>query len=340
MRILKTIIYIILALVAIFLLLALIAPKESTVTRTVTIDAPPSLVYDNVNSLQDMSNWSPWTEADPDAEGKYTGEEGAVGSEFYWNGNDEIGEGTQTITAIDEGKSIDCHLNFVRPWPGDADAGVVVNPNDNGGSDVTWNFSSTTPFPMNVSNLFMDIDDMLGPMYEKGLSKLKTLVDGKMNSMEIDGFKISMQPINDRYYLGKKAEISFTELGDYFNSTMSTVGAQLGKMGALEKATSSAIYYKWDQENSKTELLAGFFTPDNKGEVKGLDAAKIDAGQAVTIDYTGDYDQSEKAHYAIDKFLKMTGRKSLGMAVEDYLVGPGTEEDSSKWRTKIVYPVK
>lgn len=340
MRILKTILYIILALVVLFLLVALFAPKEATVTRTVTIDAPPALVFDNVNSLQDMEHWSPWNEVDPDATGKHSGEEGAVGSEYYWSGNEELGEGTQTITAIEDGQSISTHLEFVRPWPGEADAKVEVDSNEDGSTDVTWHFISETPFPMNVSNLFVDLDGMLGPQYAKGLEMLKNRVEGQMKTMEIDGYTIQVMPINDRYYLGKKAVVSFDELEDFFKVTMMEVGAAYGKMGSLEEATSSAIYYEWDPENQKTELLAGLYTSDNKGEIQGLDATKVDAGQAAIIDYTGNYDKSEKAHYAMEKFFNLTGREYAGMAIEDYVVGPGTEEDSSKWRTKIIYPLK
>lgn len=339
MKILRTILYIILALVAIYLLLALIAPKESTVERSTTIDAPLSMVYEHVNSLEDMNTWSPWADKDPNQEEKYTGETGTVGSEYYWSGNDTVGEGTQTITAIEENKMVATKLNFVRPWPGEADANIQLEETDEG-TKVTWGFLSETPFPMNVGNLFINMDKMLGPDYETGMSNLKSLVEGKMKSMEIDGYTISVQDLAERHYVGVKDKIGFDAMDGFFQKSMSKVAGVMNKMGLMDNATSSAIYWTWDEETKQTELMSGMYTDKGNGDVLGLDSYKVDSGSAVVIEYAGDYEQSYAVHGAVEKFMKMTGYESTGICMEDYLVGAGVEEDASKWQTRVVYPIK
>lgn len=339
MKYLRYLLYFVLALVALFLIIALMAPKVTTVERTIEINAPASMVYEQINSLEDMDKWSPWKKADPNVEFKYTGESGKVGSEYYWSGNDEIGEGTQTITSIEEGKGVNTKLNFVRPWPGEADASVTIKEDRDSVTVASWGFQSETAFPMNISNLFINMDKMLGPQYEEGLANLKKICEEGMQGMEVEGYKMELKNIGPRFYLGVKDRIPFDKMDQFFRVTMAKVGGAMGKLGILEEAVTSTIYYVWDEENKETKLLAGMYADKDMGDVLGMDTEKIPTGTAIITEYNGDYDQGYAVHTAMEKYLKMTGYKSTGMCMEDYVVGPGVEDNPAKWITRVVYPL-
>ena len=57
----------------------------------------------------------------------------------------------------------------------------------------------------------------------------------------------------------------------------------------------------------------------------------------MVIDYYGDYDQTGKAHDAMEKYLKDRNILFNPPVVEEYVTDPGEEKDPSKWLTKIIY---
>lgn len=82
MKIVRVVLYTLLGIVGLYLILALLGPSDSTIERSITIDAPQAIVWEHVNSLQDMEEWSPWVELDTAMEASYSGEQGAVGSTY------------------------------------------------------------------------------------------------------------------------------------------------------------------------------------------------------------------------------------------------------------------
>jgi len=65
-------------------------------------------------------------------------------------------------------------LNFIKPMKGKADTYLVLAGTGNA-TKVTWGFDTKYSYPMNVMQLFFDMDEMMGKQYDKGLSKLKTM---------------------------------------------------------------------------------------------------------------------------------------------------------------------
>ena len=69
---------VVLALVAVVAALVAAVPSQYRITRTITIDAPPSQVFAHVNDFRKWNAWSPWEKIDPAA--KYTFEGPASGT--------------------------------------------------------------------------------------------------------------------------------------------------------------------------------------------------------------------------------------------------------------------
>ena len=69
---------------------------------------------------------------------------------------------------------VETHLNFIKPFKGEADTYIILAGGSNA-TKVTWGFDTKYSYPMNVMQLFFDMDEMMGKQYDKGLSKLKTI---------------------------------------------------------------------------------------------------------------------------------------------------------------------
>ena len=162
-----------------FLVLGFTGPKDFHVKRSVEIDAPPAVVYDYVNSLEDMDVWSPWMQLDPNMTKNYTGTPGEVGSKLSWSGNDDVGVGSQEITALQPKKRVETHLIFEKPYESESEAYIDLQATGNGKTTATWGLTGNNGFIERILFTFMDIDDAVGKDYEKGLASLKELVESR-----------------------------------------------------------------------------------------------------------------------------------------------------------------
>lgn len=160
-------------LLALVILMALIAPNNYNVSRSIDLDHSTDIVWENLKYLKKQQEWSPWAKKDPNMEQKFTGIDGEIGAVSYWNGNKEVGEGEQEITKIVEGKRIEQDLRFLKPYKSQSDCYMELEELDGNRSKVTWGFTGNNKFPMNIMMLFMSMDKMVGKDFEQGLQNLK-----------------------------------------------------------------------------------------------------------------------------------------------------------------------
>ncbi|MBN2088094.1 SRPBCC family protein [candidate division KSB1 bacterium] len=186
MKALKIIGIILLVLILIILVLGLFAPKEYLVERSITIDAPQSIVFRHVQFWKNWQPWSPWANIDSTMKVTYEGVDGTKGSLYKWTGKD-VGEGMMSNTGIKYNEEIAYHLQFIKPWESEADGYVRLAP-ETGGTKVTWGMFGKEGFFGSIINWIMNIDKMLGGDFEKGLALLKQRVDDQMH--EIGNYQI------------------------------------------------------------------------------------------------------------------------------------------------------
>lgn len=175
-KILKIIGVIILLAVAFVLIAGVFVPKTYHLEKDITINAPRDKVWGHVNSLQQLEKWSPWGEKDLAMKVTHEGQEGAVGSVYKWDGNKNVGEGSQTLTKLQQPDKVETHLHFIKPMEGEADAFIHLAEAGNG-TKVTWGFDTKYSYPMNKMQLFVDMDEMMGKEYNAGLNKLKQICE-------------------------------------------------------------------------------------------------------------------------------------------------------------------
>lgn len=175
-KILKIALIIIGVIVAIILVLGLVMPKKFDVSRTVTIDAPKEFVFQNVNSLEKMDKWSPWSKLDPKMIVESIGSEGAVGSIRKWKGNKKVGEGEQEMKEIIPNELIHNEIRFKTPMESTNQVYLKLA-ESNGKTAVTWQMVGESKFPFNAIGAFVSMDKMIGPDFDKGLQELKQIVE-------------------------------------------------------------------------------------------------------------------------------------------------------------------
>jgi hypothetical protein len=153
---------------------AYLLPQIVHVERSTVIERPAATIFPYINSLKRANEWSPWTDIDPNVKITYSGAEFGVGSKMSWSGNDKVGSGTEVITQSVWNRKIAVDLDFVGQ--GGCKAALTLTTQDHG-TQVLWSVD------VNVGNnpigryMGLTIDKAIGADYERGLAKLKALVE-------------------------------------------------------------------------------------------------------------------------------------------------------------------
>ncbi len=169
--------YVILAIVAIIVILAVIAPKNYHVNRSIVINKPHPEVFNYLKFIRNQDHWSPWKKKDPNMKQESVGTDGEVGFINKWEGNKEVGSGEQELKRIVENDVVESQLRFFKPWKSKSDAYIKVNKVDENNTEVLWGFSGVSKVPSNVFMLFFNMDKAVGKDFEEGLASLKMILE-------------------------------------------------------------------------------------------------------------------------------------------------------------------
>jgi len=173
---LKKILIVLVIIIIVLVGVVAVQPADFRITRSATIAAPPAAVFEQVNDFHKWNDWSPWAKLDPNAKNTFEGPAAGLGAKFAWSGNNEVGEGSMTITKSKPSERILMDLVFVKPFAGTSVAEFTFRP-DGAGTAVTWSMSGRNNFIGKAVSLCMNCDKMVGGQFEKGFANLKTVVE-------------------------------------------------------------------------------------------------------------------------------------------------------------------
>ncbi|MEO7162816.1 MAG: SRPBCC family protein [Bdellovibrionia bacterium] len=167
-----------LAIIAAFLGYVAISPAQYIISRQIAINAPVEKIFPYLNNSKLAEQWGPWLEVDPDTKMNYSGPDSGVGSRASWAGGKQLGTGSATIVESIPNQLVRTKLEYVEPMQMIQDSVYSATPS---GSQtiVTWKVTGQNNFMGRLMCVFMNMDKMVGDMFEKGLSNLKKLVETK-----------------------------------------------------------------------------------------------------------------------------------------------------------------
>jgi effector-binding domain-containing protein len=334
MKVLKVIGILILVVVALGLIASLVLPKDMNVKSEATIAAPIDVVWNNINNFEKSDKWSPWYDVDPDMKVTFDGEAGTVGSSFSWNGNDQVGQGTQTITALDP-DNYTMESKVKHNW-GEGEGKMMLEDMGDGTVKVTTTYHEHSGIPGNLFSTLMDAEGMMGKMFDNGHSKLKVIAEEEAAATpEPVTYDVQEVEREARMYVGNKTTVSMADMGAYFMENM----PKMGNFSDKAVGPPAALYWSWDTENMQSEMTAAMAV-DMEEAPEGYELYEQPAGKYLLINYFGNYDQSEAAHNTMGAYMETNNLELTGAVMEEYITDPGTEPDTSKWQTNILYPVK
>lgn len=320
-------------LITILIIVSFFLPSKLHIEKSIEINAPAELVFEQFNTLQNWEKWSPWVKMDPQSKREYFGAGSGVGSGYSWKG-EKTGEGKLTITESNPYTSIVTELDM---------RGEKVYPGFNfeesdGKTKVTWYFDSDAG--LNPFGRYMNlmIKGMLGQQFEQGLNDVKQIVESLPVPEEGEPIVIEEVKTDSVYYLSIRDTANIETIGMKLGQGYGLIQQEIAKQKLQMTGAPFAIYYS----DSETEFDMDIALPVNK---PGKDSGKIKAGllkggRHIVAHYFGAYEGTPVAHRAIVSFIQRNGLQSSGPPREHYITDPMAEPDTSKWQTDVYYPVE
>ena len=173
---LKTIIIIVVALIAAVLIYAATKPDTFSVQRSTAITAPPEKIFALIDDLHSMNTWSPYMKKDPAMKISYSGPDSGKGAAIEWEGNREVGKGTLEITDSLPPSRVEMKLTMTKPFEAHNMVEFTLTP-EGEVTNVTWAMNGKQPYIAKVIHIFINLDNMVGKDFQEGLANLKTIAE-------------------------------------------------------------------------------------------------------------------------------------------------------------------
>jgi Polyketide cyclase / dehydrase and lipid transport len=150
--------------------------NEFVVSRQIKISATAEQIFPHVNELRNWEAWNPWGPLDPNCRMTYDGPPAGASASYSWSGNNKIGAGRNTITESRPNDFVRFRLEFLRPMTA---TNAVEFAFQSRGDDtlVIWTMSGKRNFTGKLFGLLLNCDKMCGDQFDKGLAKIKSIVE-------------------------------------------------------------------------------------------------------------------------------------------------------------------
>ena len=163
-------------IIASFIIYVAMKPSEMVISRELLMNATPANLFPYLNNSKKMNDWMPWADEDPGVQMIYSGPAEGVGSTSSWDSKGKMGTGNAVIVESVINRSVKTQLTYQKPMQMSQLAEMTLTPSTNG-TIVSWSVTGEHKFIGRLFCVFVNMDKMVGGNFEKGLAKLKTLVE-------------------------------------------------------------------------------------------------------------------------------------------------------------------
>jgi len=328
MKFLKRLLILLLGLAVIFVIVGFFLPKQVNVERSISIDAPPHVVYGLVDNFERFNEWSPWAKMDPDTKYTYSGPESGVGAKLSWESdNPNVGSGYQEIIEAIPDELVKNHLDFGENGKGNA--AFLLKP-EGEGTHVTWAFE--TDFGQNLIGRYFGLfmDKMLGPHYEEGLASLKKLAESmpKMDFSDLD-MEVTEVASQTVAYKNVKSEIEPQAISALLGAAFGEIVGFIQSHGVQIVGQPMTINRGITTEYNVDAAMPINQKPDNYDENGAVKVREMYAGKVLKVIHVGAYTNLAQTHEKAMAYLQSKGWQAADASWEVYVSDPGNtaEED-------------
>jgi len=325
MLVLKRILIALLTVVVIGVIVGFLLPRSRHVERSISIAAPPCVVFAKVNSLKAFNDWSPFVAVEPDLTFTFEGPDFGVGARMAWTSEPPADEtGSQEIVASTPYQSVKIDLDLGDQ--GTAQTAYLLD-REGDGTRLTWTFDTDYGLDLRGRYFGLFLDRMLGALYNQGLINLKRIAEDlpKVDWSDIEIGITDVSSTTIAYSTGSSGREP-GEIADGLAAAFGRVAVFVSTNGLQIAGAPQAIANFWDERgygfdagipvNGAPARGAGPESPVRMGETYG--------GRVVRAVHIGPYTGMEATYRKIDAFMVAHGLDKNGRSWESYVSDPGS----------------
>lgn len=147
-------------------------PTEFRIARSRVIPASPDALFALIEDFHRWAAWSPWDKMDPAMTRTFEGSEKGVGAVYRWKGNSKVGEGSMALREAVAGERVVIDLSFLKPFPAENVTTFTLT-REGEGTRVEWSMEGRNNLMAKLFGLFMNMDEMVGRDFDKGLAAME-----------------------------------------------------------------------------------------------------------------------------------------------------------------------
>lgn len=316
-----------------------VQPNSFEVKRTHTVNAPASVIYNNVIDFKNWETWSSWTESDPDFKISFSEQTKGVNGSYFWE--NKGGVGTMTTIEAKPYESIKQSMEMTD-FPS-SDVNWNFKTNDDGSTNVTWSISGhDLSFGFKISSaLNGGMEKQIGPYFERSLEKLDSIVVTNMKkySIEINGFTEH----SGGYYIYNTASCKINNLKENINRLLPLIKNYASKNNIPISGFPFIYYHKYDEENNA--VMFSCCLPTNSRVITTQDdilTGKLDPFKTLKTTLIGNHTNLLEAWEMSMKYIENSNYEvdDNGPMLETFVTDTSITPNPAEWKTEIYLALK
>ena len=339
MKTFKYLLFLLLIIIIGFFIYIAVQPNSIEVSRTRTIKAPASVIYNNVIDFKNWETWSAWAETNNDVEISLPNQTKGINGAIFWEDNN----GTGTIKTTDAMPFSSIYQDMqISNFPS-SNLNWKFKSNDDGSTNVTWTIAANQlSFNFKIKSVLMgNIEQEIGTHYERSLEKLDSVVvtDMKKYSIEING----ITEHSGGFYI-------YNSTSSKIDNLKNTIDDLLPKVKKYAQENNIAIsgfpfinYHSYDVENNAVMFSCCIPTTSrvitNQPDIL---TGQLEPFKTLKTTLKGNYTNLKEAWDMSMNYITNSGNSIAdnGPMLEVYLNDSATITNPAEWITEIYIALK
>ena len=324
MRVIKWMFLTMVALIAVVIGAGFLLPDQVHVERSIVTTAKPGTVYAALSGFRYFNSWSPWADLDPNAAYTIEGPPVGVGAKSAWSSADpNVGSGSQEIVEVRDNEYVRVRLAF-SGFDSENYSTYTLTP-EGEGTRIAWGYDTT--FHGNLMGRYFGLmlDTMIGADYDKGLAKLKLLVEGL--PMVTGAVKIEIVTVEAQPILFVSGQTPVDQVSEALAKAHASIRTFMDANALKSVEAPLAITRHFDERNKVWRFDAALVpdradvAPPAEGPVQ---AGTSYGGLALRAVHAGPYDTMDDTYEQVIAYKVAAGLEDGGVSWEQYLSEPAT----------------
>lgn len=305
--------------------------------------APQEVVFNEVNNFTTWKNWEPWSQETDDMIINYGEKTSGEDASYSWS-SEEMGEGKIITVKSNPYTSIDQLITFKTPF-GESTSQIYWEFQEQGDSTlVVWGMKGEQSFMEKAAFVFQEesLNDMMQPMFKKGLNNLQEELTRKMESYSVNIDGVSQH--GGGYYMYVTTASKISQVSERMNKMINEVDLYMTSNNIEKVGNPFVLYNQWNEEEGTAIYSAGYFTPSEvitPAESTVLNGYMPNQRTLKTT-LKGDYKNLKEAWDSSYAYIQKNGLTvdENSQPFEVYVTGPEKSPNPATWITQIYIPLQ